>query len=1017
VTANDAFQGGNEPQQISLCFGKRPISIIGMKPAGGRCNRSLLVECLHALPICALLAALLSTPSDAQAAGRIPWTTSRVVGSPNTPSPFQTEPAFPNLKFKNPVDATLIPGTDQMLVLEQGGKLYSFKAAPDAGKADVAFDFKAQHQPFLESYSIAFHPRFKENGYIFVCSVEPTGRTNGSYISRFKMTSINPPVIDPASEKVFLTWLSGGHNGCTLAFGNDGFLYISTGDAASPDPPDFPYRTGQDISDLLASVLRIDVDRTSGTNQYAIPADNPFVKTPGARPEVYAFGFRNPWRMSFDRPTGDLWVGDVGWEQWEMIHRVKSGGNYGWSIIEGPNTHVRTDVKQGPGPILPAVVSLPHTDAASITGGLVYHGKKLPKLRGSYVYGDWETGKFWALRHNRGRLVSNEEICATTLKPVTFTVDPAGELLILDYNGGFHRLIPNAAPPANLALPRRLGDSGLFSDVAKLTPAPGVEPYRISAGMWNDFGVAEHVLGVPGDGAISSTGGRQIISGRMWFFPSNTVFARTLSLDMERGRPSSRKRIETQLMHFDGRAWNAYTYRWNATQTDADLVPREGLNDQYTVADPAAPGGHRVIPWRFGSASECFRCHNAWAGETLSFNWMQLSTPGGVTELTRLEELGVLKAKNPSKPQPRLVDPYDASLAVADRARSWLHVNCGTCHRFGAGSGVPSQFNLEQSVAQSRAYDVAPVRGTFGITGAKVIASGDPFRSTLFYRVSTEGAGRMPHIGSRIADESGLALLRDWIRTLPAKPESDPEAAVAAKLTAENTSAIALCRTSAHGEAVAKLLGTTSGALALLDETMSASTLPAFRREVATAALAQTNSIVRDLFQRLLAPEERRRTLGNDFDPRAVLALKGDAARGRALFHLDGGAQCARCHRVAGEGRNFGPDLTEVHRKHDSRAQILEHIIHPSKEIAPEFKTVMMTLRDGSELSGFALKRTANEWVLRDENLVEHKIMVAEVRESRESSLSAMPEGLLAPLTAQEAADLVEYLTRGMAKR
>ena len=122
-------------------------------------------------------------------------------------------------------------------------------------------------------------------------------------------------------------------------------------------------------------------------------------------------------------------------------------------------------------------------------------------------------------------------------------------------------------------------------------------------------------------------------------------------------------------------------------------MPKEGLNDQFTVSDPFAPGGHRIVPWRFGSAGECFRCHNAWAGETLSFNWFELNTPGKASELSRLAELGVLKVKNPPSPLPRLANPYDATFALAlDRARSRNCMNCGTCHRFGAGSGVP-QFN------------------------------------------------------------------------------------------------------------------------------------------------------------------------------------------------------------------------------------------------------------------------------------------------------------------------------------
>ena len=158
------------------------------------------------------------------------------------------------------------------------------------------------------------------------------------------------------SEQAADVTVAGGHNGCALAFGPDGYLYISTGDGDDPDPPDGKRKTGQDITDLLGGILRIDPDHPQGTNHYGIPSDNPFLKVPGARPEVWAFGMRNPFRMSF-APDGALWVGDVGFDQWEMIYRVKAGGNYGWSITEGPNPRVRTDVKTGPGPILPPMTS------------------------------------------------------------------------------------------------------------------------------------------------------------------------------------------------------------------------------------------------------------------------------------------------------------------------------------------------------------------------------------------------------------------------------------------------------------------------------------------------------------------------------------------------------------------------------------------------------------------------------------------------------------------------------------
>ena len=690
-----------------------------------------------------------------------------------------------------------------------------------------------------------------------------------------------------------------------------------------------------------------------------------------------------------------------------MVYRVKAGGNYGWSITEGPNTRVRMDIKAGPGPILPPLVALPHSDAASITGGLVYHGKKLPRLRDAYVYGDWETGKFWALRHDGDKLISNEELCDTTLKPVSFAEDHSGELLILDYNGGIYSLEPNTAAPANLAFPRKLSETGLFTDVAKLAPAPGVVPYHINAGMWNDFAAAEHVFGIPDDGVILTDGGRETIAGRMWYFPSNTVFARTLTLEMERGNAATSRHIETQLLHFEGQTWNAYTYRWDAAQKDAELVPAEGANDTFTVTDAAAPGGRREIPWRFHSRAECLRCHNVWAGDTLSFNFLQLNTRGETSELKRLQELGVLKLKSAPKPLPQLANPYAASHERADRARSWLHVNCSTCHRNGAGGDVPSWFNYDQPIEKSRAYDAKPARGDLGIPAARVIAPGDPYRSTLFYRVSTEASARMPHIGSRIVDDVGTGVLRDWIRSLSWPTNDAADLVAARKLAEQNEALIAHCQSQNIKEALPKLLRTVPGALAWLDHICADPAKRGLRAEAAAFAGAHTNALIRDLFQRLLPPDQRRQTLGLAFSPQIVLSLQGDATRGQEVF--TGISQCARCHTCNGAGRAFGPDLTSITRKYD-RTQILEQILHPSQIVAPEHRTVIVTLRDETEISGFIVRRDANGFVLRDENLLERQLQMADVKEMRESALSAMPEGLLATLTPQEAADLLQFL-------
>jgi putative heme-binding domain-containing protein len=964
---------------------------------------------------------------------------------------------FPQLRFNNPVDLALLPGSDRLLVLEQGGKLFSFPARAEVEHVDPVFDFRSHHQPFDSAYAFAFHPRFAENRFVFVCYVEPGGRTNGTHISRFTLSASTPPTIDPTSERALIRWVSGGHNGCTLAFGNDGMLYISSGDADDPDPPDGQRKTGQDISDLLSSVLRIDVDHADGTNNYSIPRDNPFVNTPGARPEVWAFGFRNPWRMSFDRATGDLWVGDVGWEQWEMVYRVRRGGNYGWSITEGPNQNVRTDVKPGPGTILPPMHAVPHSEGASITGGHVYRGNKLPRLRGAYVYGDWETGKFWALRHDGERLVSNDELCDTTLKPVSFALDAAGELLVLDYNGGLYRIIPSAAPPANESFPRRLSETGLFSSLNPLVPAPGTVPYRAAAPMWNDHATAEWLLGVPGNGAIVTSGGVGNIAGATWFFPSNTVLARTLTLEMETGKPASRRRVETQLLHWDGQAWNPYTFRWDAAQTDASFVESNGTNETFTVVDAAAPGGRRENVWRFHSRAECLRCHNTWAGEALTLNWLQLSasprsgaqdsdparsegrTPvpdrgparqlpnGAVSELRRLEGLGLLHVKNApnERDQLALADPYDPALPPTDRARSWLHVNCSTCHRFGAGGAVAIHLNFDKPAREMRAIDEKPARGDFGLVGARIIAPGAAYRSTLFYRICTEGSGHMPHIGARLVDETGSRLVFDWIQSMEKTSplREDPMAArrlleLNARLQDQFTR---LARETgvAQLELVRDILGSMNGALGLQDvvsqiggegrnkRRRTGTPDVAFRNKVVAIAISHTNAFVRDLFQRFLPSEQRRQTLGGAIDPQSILTLKGDAARGRELFV--GASQCARCHICGGEGRAFGPDLGGVKRKY-SRAQLLEQILLPSKLVAPEFKTTTLTLRDDTELNGFVLKQNADEIILRDESLAERRIKRSDVKESRESLVSAMPEGLLAPLTPQEAADLLEFL-------
>ena len=262
-----------------------------------------------------------------------------------------------------------------------------------------------------------------------------------------------------------------------MKFGHDGYLYVSTGDAGSAFPPD-GLNSGQDVTNLMSAILRIDVDHPQGERAYTIPSDNPFVSLEKARGEIWAYGLRNPWKMSFDRKRGDLWVGDVGWELWEMVYKVERGGNYGWSLVEGPQP-VHAERRRGPTPILPPTVEIPHTEGASITGGFVYRGKKFPDLYGSYIFGDWETRRVWGVAVDGEKLGERREIVEPTVRLSAFGEDNQGELYLVDYDDGtIHMLAPNNVKTNPEKFPRKLSETGLFSSVERHEPAPGVLSFQ-----------------------------------------------------------------------------------------------------------------------------------------------------------------------------------------------------------------------------------------------------------------------------------------------------------------------------------------------------------------------------------------------------------------------------------------------------------------------------------------------------------------------------------------------------------
>ncbi|HZN68259.1 MAG TPA: PQQ-dependent sugar dehydrogenase [Tepidisphaeraceae bacterium] len=958
-------------------------------------------------------AARLCNASDAASvphSERVPWTTSRLTGSPDPPPPYRLVKAFPNLKFENLVDVAVLPGSGRLVALEQAGRAWSFPAGdPSVAKADPFIDLKKDVRGLekvpdckgvREAYAITFHPKFAQNRYCYVCyvlDVPVPGRSaeRGSRISRFTVTKDDPPRLDPASEVVVFEWLGGGHNGCCLVFGPDGMLYISTGDGAGPSPPD-PLNTGQAIDDVLSAILRIDVDRQDPGKQHAIPPDNPFAKTPGARPEVWAYGLRNPWRMSFDRATGDLWIGDVGWELWEMVFHGRPGGNYGWSVMEGPQP-VRTDLKAGPTPIVPAAVALPHTESASITGGFVYRGKKLPGLVGKYVYGDWETRRLWASKLTpESKLAPYERIADSDERIISFAEDAEGELLVMGYEqGGIFRLEPNDVTQSLAGFPRKLSETGLFASVRERTPSPGVVPFEVNAPQWVDGAVAERLVAIPGTGSVGVNREGQ----KTW--PKDSVLARTFLV--RSGAETTNKRpVETQVLHFDGRRWNPYSYQWADDGTDAELVGAGGASHTYAAG----------TTWQFASRAQCATCHSSWAEFTLAYNEPQLDRGN---QLQALRALGILAPPSQgNKPFRAMADPYHEAGDLEARARSYLHANCAHCHRFGGGGAATIDLRYEASPAEMKSLGVRPLLGTFDIPDARVIAPGDPARSVLLYRMARTGRGRMPHIGSARVDPAAVRLVEQWIRGLKAPADAPAPDSAAVKARAEEDAALQALKaanTPDAGKHVERLLSSTSGALALV-LAMERDALPAETKQLVTQRTATAPDTVRDLFERFLPQDPSMRRLGSVVRAEEILPLRGDAGRGRQVFFgagAGGAVLCAQCHRVGNDGQVFGPDLTQIALKYD-RAKLLESVLEPSKAVEPQYVTHVLRTKKGQDYSGILVEKTAELVVLKDIQQKEVRVPAADVQRLVAQQQSAMPDGLLAGLTPQQAADLLAFL-------
>jgi uncharacterized repeat protein (TIGR03806 family) len=551
----------------------------------------------------------------------------------------------------------------------------------------------------------------------------------------------------------------GHHYGGDVHFGPDGYLYMSVGE------DDIGARA-RSAANLRGKILRIDVNSTSplAGKLYGIPTTNPY-RLAGSQPnaacyengtsglpdashpcpEVYASGFRNPFRFSFDRTNGQLWLGDVGAAH-EEVNVVTLGGDYGWNTQEGTTTPG--------GGIQAAVTELPRNDAScagnAVIGGYAYRGAAMSWLTGQYLAADNGTGKIYAYNPSSRTLTLAASRSCSQFNPASFTEDEYGELYIVALNPGtglgVFKLVGTGSSGSGGGPAASLSATGCVQPSAPWQPIAAAVPYAVNAELWSDGLNKQRWMILPDGGTISATGNGD------WTFPLGTVLVKQFS--------SGARRIETRLLvrHVEDEDWAGYTYIWNSAQSDATLQ-LAGENIDLGDGGPA---------WRVPSSAECLNCHTVAKGRSLGLETRQLNRtftyPSGVTanQLSTLANIGLLGS---SFLEPRsfaaFPHPFDATQPVGARARAYLHANCSHCH---PAAGSSPNFLYDTSLAAMNVCGVAP---SPAITGASsLVVPGNATQSGLNIRMKSLGSIRMPKLGSARVDSAATAVIDSWANGL-----------------------------------------------------------------------------------------------------------------------------------------------------------------------------------------------------------------------------------------------------------
>jgi glucose/arabinose dehydrogenase len=744
---------------------------------------------------------------------------------------YALENALGSLTFSQPLALETPPGeTNRLFVVEKAGRIQvvSFAGAQPTKSQfldvrDISGVGQGADTNFLldgESglLGLAFHPAYASNRIFFITYTVKVGGVRHQRVARLQAYATNPNVADPATHAPLITQLddASNHNGGGLAFGPDGYLYVSAGDeGGSNDSWDNARWVDRDF---FAAILRLDVDRVNvgqpggnlepnphpsidldpatGRARYAIPRDNPLVVTNYAgtlgplgagafgggtlvaskiRTEFGFMGLRNPWRFSFDVPTGRFFVADVGQGAREEVSIAPLGANLGWPYFEGtvlgPSSR-RPAPANPPVPRLAPIHEYDRTVGTSVTGGLLYRGPRLPELFAQYVFGDYVAGRVFALREEAG-VWTRRTLVDGGAGAASFGLDPRnGDLLLPRLGTGVVNRLVRSGTTGQPA-PATLSAAGVFSNLASLEPAPGVVPYDVNLPFWSDHARKTRWFALPGTASTHAIG---FAADGPWTFPTGTVWVKHFDLDAVRGDVGTARRLETRLLVKTADGVYGLSYRWRADQSDADLVDEGGANVDYPVTEN---GVLRNQTWRFPGRGECLACHTPSAGHALGFDTRQLKRlriHGTVTDdqLNHLAAAGYFSPATapapgdvPALPAHAALD--DATRSLEHRVRGYLAVNCVSCHSPGGAGLGDFDVRAHLTTAATRLRTGALVNPA-GDAANRLLAPGDEARSMLLRRILGQGVPRMPPLASNELDPAAAALLRAYIAQLPSRP-------------------------------------------------------------------------------------------------------------------------------------------------------------------------------------------------------------------------------------------------------